>query len=103
MKFLQMLLETWTPTDILMSGSNNFGSDRLAMAAAAPELVRALLAVEWVRGTCTQCSGWRFERSGPSMFGLRGHDADCRVHVGLTKAGLETQGQRDAARKEIGL
>lgn len=86
---------------------------RAKLAAAAPALVRALLAVEW-RGQpfrsefsggpdadgnnayhgvarvdrCPQCTGNRWK-----------HGPDCPLDAALTAAGFDTAEKRDAARK----
>jgi len=76
-------------------------------AAAAPDMCRALLAVEWGdtgsdwAPCCPYCHG-------PSpLQGLEhhylGHDANCKLDAALTKAGLPDQAPRDAARKEMGI
>jgi hypothetical protein len=67
------------------------------------ELCRALLTVErrgefnpmyqaWCCPICL-CT--------PASSGGDGHDRDCEVDIALTKAGLDTQEKRDAARMEM--
>ncbi len=51
---------------------------RAKLVAAAPDLVRALLAVEWHHGECDICGA--FERDG--------HEPDCPVGGALRKAGV---------------
>jgi hypothetical protein len=72
-----------------------------AIVAAAPDMCRALLAVERIaaddKPRCPFCWCSSKERGGD------GHDDECVLDLALTKAGLATQEQRDAARKEIGL
>jgi hypothetical protein len=70
--------------------------------SAAPEMCRALLAVEWSvffgkpgRPRCTNCGCSKQSDGGD------GHDAECILDVALTKAGLSDQASRDAAREEI--
>jgi hypothetical protein len=77
----------------------------LAFAAAAPDMCRALLAIEWQGGEfCAyQCPRCRvFECSDDPTFHGK-HIEDCALDAALTKAGLPDQASRDAARKEIGL
>lgn len=78
---------------------------RVQLAAAAPALVRALLAVEWKEDerrpghdgrTCPACLGRQWTDGSPAR-----HDADCPVDAALRQAGLETQAERDAAREEM--
>jgi hypothetical protein len=59
------------------------GTWRARLASAAPDLVRALLAVEWVGDAfdnvkCPSC-GW---------FQEDGHDQRCAIDVALRKAGV---------------
>lgn len=59
-------------------------------------MCRALLAVEWgktILGYCHACSR---NSEWP-------HASVCPVDAALTKAGLATQEQRDAARKKLGI
>lgn len=80
--------------------------ERAKLAAAAPDMCRALLAVEWKgqpsprdgMSRCPCCRGRR--RVGKLDF--FGHE-DCWIDVALTKAGLPDQESRNAARKELGL
>lgn len=69
-------------------------ADRATLAAAAPEMCRALLAVEWASGMwcCPMCK----------MRSDHGHH-DCSLDATLTKAGLPGHASRDAARKEMGI
>lgn len=72
-------------------------SARARLAAAAPALVRALLAIEFHKRrpgnldgeTCHHC------------FRARGHGIDCPVDAALTAAGLADLSSRDAARAAI--
>jgi hypothetical protein len=78
------------------------------LAAAAPALVRALLAVEWISVACSehneylcgaQCGAdWDRREVWNSS---RRHRAGCALEAALTAAGLATQAERDAAREEI--
>lgn len=75
--------------------------DRARLAAAAPELVRALLAVEW-RGwstvdmaCCPSCEALKH------VAVARKHAPACTLDTALTKAGLATQAERDAARAQL--
>lgn len=79
----------------------------LALMAAAPDMCRALLAVEWKgppspndwMSECPYCRG----RRRPKKLDLFGHQDKCALDAALTKAGLPDQASRDAARKELGL
>lgn len=74
-----------------------------ALCAAAPDMCRALLAVEWIDYD-EHCPFCRAERGVSAVPGRRPvvHES-CWVDVALTKAGLPDQASRDAARKELGL
>jgi hypothetical protein len=69
------------------------------LAAAAPEMCRSLLMVEWGSHghCCAVCHNHR------DSFRSLDHGDSCVLDAALTNAGLKTQEQRDAARKEIGL
>jgi hypothetical protein len=77
--------------------------ERLMLAAAAPALVRALLAVEWghetdrFAKTCPECAGrvYRDDWSEPR------HDACCPLNAALAAAGFPDQASRDVARERI--
>lgn len=105
-------LETWTLSDVdkdepnagfdlRMSGPGGFETasildgGRARLSASAPQLVRALLAVEWA----AEFSG--YEHCCPSCVIELGddHTPDCRLDAALTAAGLATQEERDEARK----
>ena len=67
------------------------------MVSAAPNMCRALLAVEKERHSdgfwyCAFC-----------RMAAAAHKPDCLLDAALTKAGLDTQEKRDMARKEMGL
>lgn len=84
--------ETWTASgstvrnetrDLLESWNFDANAaDRARLAAAAPDLVRALLAVEWIgpeaHRRCSSC--------GASD--IRGHYDDCALAAALRKAGV---------------
>lgn len=77
--------------------------DRTHLAAAAPSLVRALLAVEWkgpqigrVRH-CSACGG--AERHDHDYNSDRLGGPSCSLDAALTAAGFPTQDSRDEARK----
>lgn len=75
-------------------------------AKAAPDMCRALLAVEWsVRDSLLGPDRLRCPSCGCSRrsLGGDGHDPSCLIEPALTKAGLPDQASRDAARKELGL
>lgn len=81
-------------------------SDRAQLAAAAPDMCRALLAVEWNgmaygnTACCPACGNiWEGEGSQPRET----HAEACKLDAALTKADLPDQASRDAARKEIGI
>jgi len=117
-------LETWdsvpdcsttiiskTSTDVCVIGSAYNKSTSLFIAAA-PNMLRALLAVEWAAisiGACESCPICNQWREGTAAWASRNkealapqtHDAGCILDAALTKAGLVTQEQRDAAREEI--
>lgn len=64
--------------------------------AAAPTLLRALVAVEWSGDLeWPECPECRRSKGGGA------HRLDCRLDAALTAAGLETQEQRDAVRRSI--
>ena len=80
--------------------------EQMALAAAGPEMVRALLAVEWLRmhraicvrcSQCYECSACKNCKvcSGGS------HGPCCHVDAALAAAGLPCQRSRDAAREAI--
>jgi|SRR5882762_2583729 len=73
--------------------------EQAIFVAAAPEMCRALLAVEWGGtgnyGSCAACPDCGGE-------GHR-HESDCDLDTAITKAGLPDQESRDAARKELGI
>lgn len=79
-------------------------AERARLIAAAPTLVRALLAVEWSGGTigrihhCPACRG--ADRHCLDYESERIADA-CPLDAALTAAGLDTAEKRDAARAEI--
>lgn len=76
---------------------------RAALAAAAAQLARALLAVEWngvqvgrVRH-CPSCRG--AERHGRDYNGVSLDDGKCDLDDALTRAGFPDQASRDEARR----
>ncbi len=76
----------------MMAAGNDYA--RAKLTAAAPDLVRALLAVEWVAqdGCCgemtlPQCP-WCDGYEGRVGFGHHGHTADCQRQAALRKAGV---------------
>lgn len=76
--------------------------DDCRLAAAAPDLARALLKVEW-RGEsrgCEVCVGCQVGAPFESRPG-ESHESDCFVDVALTKAGFPTAESRDVARAAI--
>jgi hypothetical protein len=78
--------------------------DRTRLISAAPDMCRALLAVEWKGltnyGTAASCP----ECDEEQRFGCHlGDTIPCALDAALTKAGLPDQASRDAARKELGL
>lgn len=75
---------------------------RAQLAAAAPDLARALLKVEW-RGEsrgCEVCVGCQVEAPYEPKPG-EPHESDCFADAALTKAGFPTAERRDAARAAI--
>lgn len=84
------------------------------LASAAPEMCRALAALEW-GGTspleeqcCPACGRLGPEERDYDERGFLGQHDDCALDAALTKAGLDTQEKRDAARararmKKMGL
>ena len=76
--------------------------DRASLAAAAPALVRALLAVEFSpdddHHRCPWCGG-----ASPDNPGIwhRGHMNSCRFVALMKEVGLPDQASRDVARAEI--
>lgn len=66
---------------------------RAKLAAGAPAMARALLAVEYGEDGAP-CHGCPLRRG-------EGHFGDCPVHLGLKAAGLDTDAKRDAARADI--
>ena len=77
--------------------------ERIRMCAAAPALVRALLAVEWRGvqvGNVHHCPGCRgAERHGRDYDGENIGDGACQLDAALTLAGFPTQASRDEARR----
>lgn len=75
------------------------------LMAAAPDICRALLAVEWSERPTMGKNRLRCPSCGCSLrsLGGDGHDPSCLIDAALTKAGLPDQASRDAARKELGL
>lgn len=75
---------------------------RVRLAVAAPETVRALLAVEWLTDApwCSRCKASRHDDYYGADLGK--HEPDCTLDAALTKAGLPDQASRDAARKKLG-
>lgn len=88
------------------------GVDRVKLAAAAPALVRALLAAEWYPENwsvgptdsptrefqgpwCPVCEA----EVGNPFPGDRKHQPDCTTELALKAAGLPDQASRDAARE----
>jgi hypothetical protein len=104
-------LETWSvgatyPVEIRNDADRVVAQghpDRTQLIAAAPALVRALLAcewayVEWDEGSCgPQCQGCSSNQ--PTMYAK--HDPCCPVDAALTAAGLPDQASRDEARRCI--
>jgi hypothetical protein len=80
--------------------------EQAKLAAAAPALLRALLAVEWggwngeaydpCGDHCPACGG-----RGPAAPVQHRHDGTCDLDAALTLAGLADQASRDAARAAI--
>lgn len=95
-------LETWlAPDDDQDDQDANKGwrADTIEEArlfAAAPEMCRALLAVEY--GAIHQG-----EYECPCCTMPPKHHHECALDKALTKAGLDTQEKRDDARKDLGL
>ena len=76
-------------------------SERAALAASAPAMARALLAVEFsitgmYRGICPACGPGRSHSSD----GLR-HTPSCALDQALIAAGFPDQASRDEARRNI--
>lgn len=87
-------------------------SPRARLAAAAPKLVQALLAVEWnedrqwlEKQWCPCCRARRgfseYEGDGVSRTELYDHNPGCVVDAALAAAGLVTAAERNVARNEI--
>lgn len=119
-------LETWevsqgkglvsidNPIEQILLGAT-VDMQHVVLAAAAPDMCRALLAVEWA-GTCNSHEVMCYEPHAicPKCGGAdphesfvhpdeAGHHHDCTFDAALTKAGLATQEQRAAARKKLGI
>lgn len=76
------------------------------LAAAAPEMCRALLRSEWCNGYLHHDDGTPDQRCPCCLDSLSedaGHAGWCILDQALCKAGLDTQEKRDAARKEMGI
>ena len=79
------------------------------MRAAAPALVRALLAAEVMTRPCSegcgnqqQCGCCNGDIDYPDVKSpFRGHKDNCMIDAALKLAGLPDKASRDAARKEI--
>lgn len=76
------------------------------LAAAAPALVRALLAVEWAEYEYSVDDGDGYMDSitreqCPACGDRQVHEATCSLDAALKAAGLPDQASRDAARTEI--
>lgn len=105
-------METWAYDDRdgidIASGhwATDWTGQRAKLAAAAPQLVRALLAVEWGgmepgmdgggEACCPDCGNFHFVAGGPT------HRDWCSVDAALTAAGFPDQASRDEARKLMG-
>lgn len=125
-------LETWKASEDgedVVTASKKHGylvcvaretEDVSGFISAAPDMCRALLAVEWAAvewaGTCNSHEVMCYEPHAicPKCGGAdphesfvhpdeAGHHHDCTFDAALTKAGLATQEQRAAARKELGI
>ena len=110
---MKVWLETWETTPpaggsicVLIRGQAVYLVEDVArLVASAPLAVRALLVAEWCcrfvgDGTyneysCNACSASKMWETPAS------HDKDCPVDAALSAAGLETQEQRNEARREI--
>lgn len=100
-------------TDRFVGGYNMSIDDdesRARLAASAPQLVRALLAVEWDGGdqnaesVCPDCAAPKYPYMAVSAgYGElpRKHRSGCALDSALTAAGLPDQASRDAARSEL--
>lgn len=99
-------LETWDD-EMSMGIIVDQDEDCAKLAMAAPEMCRALLAVEWgakhIQGLAVACPGCGARRGLTFEIDYGKHDALCILDAVLTKAGLPDQKSRDAARKELGI
>lgn len=87
--------------------------ERAKLAAAAPDMCRALLAVEWngdrsgcrdgCPSMCPDCRGLQRRWEHANWVLDKGHKKDCTLDSALIKAGLPDQESRCAARKELGI
>jgi len=85
-------------TDISISGKNEGETIALGcMTIAAPEMCRALLAIEHMSQT-----GEGYTPLCPECAAYDAHESGCTIDAALTKAGLPDQESRDAARRECG-
>jgi hypothetical protein len=84
--------------DVDIDAASEEAKARMRLAAAAPALLRELLKVEWSCGhhddSCPRC--WFEIDAGREI-----HAPGCSLDAALTAAGLETQEQRDEARRMI--
>jgi len=91
------LQDCWADVPAPTYELGNEAMDFARLAAAAPALVRALLAVEWddYEG-CPCCPSCNEARDG------NGHDSGaCPVDAALTRAGFPDAASRDAARARM--
>lgn len=77
--------------------------EQSALAAAAPDAIRALLWSEWGVEAKAGDDGTQvpatYEKACPSCGYDPPHNEGCRLDAALTKAGLPDQASRDEARK----
>lgn len=73
---------------------------RAKLAAAAPEMLRVLLQVEWEGGDCAGTSVCPACAADKYPENRRRHDA-CPLDAALTAAGFPDQASREAARERV--
>lgn len=83
-----MTPDSWACAFWHPSGPVDERAVRARLAAAAPDLVRSLLAVEWANGQCPWCGGWDVSEHPNTPSRFAGHEDGCEREAALRKAGV---------------